>query len=305
MTALLLFVGGVVLAAAGGDLFVRGVLAAGKRLRLPARFAGATIAAFATSGPELGVSVLAALEGTPQLGLGNALGGNVVNLGLVLGVVLIAAGARAAPSPRDRRLLFLVAAPLLVGALAFDGMLSRFDALLLLGSFVAWLATELHAVWRTLAPHPHDAGDTRALLLGTLGLLLLFVAGELIVRGASAMALRWGFDAYVVGASVVALGTSMPELATALAARARGHHEVGIATLLGSNLFNGLFIVGTAALIHPIAADPREVAVSLGAALLLTLLLLPGAAAGLGRRDGVLLLAGYFAYVAALLTAGN
>jgi cation:H+ antiporter len=303
LSALLFFAAGLAVAAIGGELFVRGLLAAARRFHLPAAFVGATIAAFATSGPELGVSVLAALDGTPQIGLGDALGSNVVNLGLVLGSSIVLAGLRPAPAGDRRTLGFLLAAPLLAAALLLDGLLSRADAALLIAVFLSWLALELRSIERAPPPLAPVAGAAVPLVLGTGGLVLLFVAGELIVTAARAMADLWQTGSYFVGATLVALGTSVPELATAVAARARGHHELGLSTLIGSNLFNGLFIVGTAGLIQPIRIDPPQALVALAAALLLSLVLLPRRGAALGRGRGALLLAGYACYVLALLRA--
>lgn len=301
MSALLFFAAGLAVAAIGGELFVRGLLAASRRFRLPAAFVGATIAAFATSGPELGVSVLAALDGAPQIGLGDALGSNVVNLGLVLGSSIVLAGLRPAPAGDRRALAFLFAAPFLAAALLLDGVLSRADAALLIAVFFSWLALEVRSIERASLPLAPVAGAAVPLVLGTGGLVLLFVAGELIVTAARAMAALWQTGSYFVGATLVALGTSVPELATAVAARTRGHHELGLSTLIGSNLFNGLFIVGTAGLIQPIRIDPPQALVALAAALLLSLVLLPRRGAALGRGRGALLLAGYACYVLALL----
>jgi cation:H+ antiporter len=279
------------------------VLAAGRRYRLPAGFVAVTLAAFATSGPELGVSTLAALEGSPRIGLGDALGSNVVNLGLVLGLTLLVARLRAPRSEALRRVPFLLAAPALVGLLALDGRLTRLDAALLLGAFAAWLAAEMRSVRRTAAA-PRTPGDGWSMALGVVGLLVLFASGSVIVRAALDIGASWNVDPFLLGATVVAVGTSIPELATALISRARGHHEVGLGTLFGSNLFNGLFVVGTTALIHPIELDVREVGIALAAAALLALALVPPHAEVLGRPRGLLLIAGYAAYVGLLARAG-
>jgi cation:H+ antiporter len=134
-------------------------------------------------------------------------------------------------------------------------------------------------------------------------LLLLVVAGRLIVPASRALAAAWGIDDYVIGATVVALGTSTPELATALVSKLRGHEEVGLGTLLGSNLFNALFIVAVAALIHPIPVRVAELLPTLGAGVLVALLVVPDRSGALARGRGALLLCCYAAYVASLLRA--
>lgn len=277
------------------------MLAAGRRLRLPAGFVAATLAAFATSGPELGVATLAALDGKPQIGLGDALGSNVVNLGLVLGLTVLLARLRAPRRESLGRVPFLLAAPALVGILILDGMLTRLDAALLLAGFVTWLALEVHRVERTAEPEPRAPRDPWLMALGGVGLVLLFASGSMIVSAALEIAARWSVDGFLFGATVIAVGTSIPELATAVVSRARGHHDVGLGTLLGSNLFNGLFITGTAALIHPIALQARDVGIALAAAALLALVLVPVRSELLGRGRGALLLAGYAAYVVLLV----
>lgn len=306
MTAYLLFGLGVVLAAAGGELFVRGVVAIARQARVPAALVAATIAAFATSSPELAVSVLAALDGTPQLGLGDALGSNVVNLALVLGLTLLVAGVQRPGIGIRREVAVVVAAPILIGLLAMDGTLSRGDAAVLLAAFAAWLTTVLrtaHAHRRTRPPAVGGGSDLGHAAAGVGGLLLLVVAGRLIVPASRALAAAWGIDDYVIGATVVALGTSTPELATALVSKLRGHEEVGLGTLLGSNLFNGLFIVAVAALVHPIPVRVAELVPTLGAGVLVALLVVPGRSGELGRGRGALLLCCYAAYVVLLLRA--
>jgi cation:H+ antiporter len=136
---------------------------------------------------------------------------------------------------------------------------------------------------------------------GAAGFALLAIAGTLIVDGARGLALAWGMDEFVVGATVVALGTTAPELATVLAAKLRGHDEVGLGTVLGSNIFNGLFIIPIAAAIHPIAVGRAETAIALGFGAVAIALTYPGGSGLIGRLRGALLLALYAAYVASLL----
>lgn len=301
--AFVLLILGLAGAAAGGELFLRGVLAAGRHYRLPAGFVAATVAAFATSGPELGVSVFAALEGNPQVGLGDALGSNVVNLGLVLGLTVLLARLRAPRRESLARVPYLVAAAALVGALMLDGRLGRPDAVLLLAAFAVWLASELRRVERVTTGKARVPAARSHMALGLVGLLVLFASGNIIVSAALEIAAAWNIDGFLFGATAIAVGTSVPELATAVISRARGHDEVGLGTLLGSNLFNGLFIVGTTALIHPIELQVGEVAIALTAAALLSLLLIPGRSGLLGRSRGALLLAGYASYAAVLVSS--
>lgn len=287
----------------GGELFVRGAVGIARRARVSPGLVAATVAAFATSSPELAVSLTAALSGAPQIALGDALGSNVVNLALVLGLVLSAAGMRSARAEHRRDFLFAAGVPLLVGLLARDGRLSRADAAVLLVAFVLWLLTVLREArrQRAAAPDATHGGDWRTPAAALAGLLLLLAAGTLIVRGATAIALALGVDAFLIGATVVAIGTSVPEIATAAVARLRGHDEVGLGALLGSNIFNGLFVVGIAAGLAPIALVPGEIGVALVVCLLATAMAWPRHDGRLPRSRGVLLLGLYAAYLYAML----
>lgn len=303
-TDLLALLAAIPLAALGGEAFLKGVLGAAAHLRLPKFLVATTLAAFATSAPELTVSSLAALAGQPEIGLGNALGASVVNLGLVLGLALLFGALAAKLADIRRDFLLALGVPFLTLILAADGELSRADGALLLAAFALWLAF----VVRQALAHRRDkvvvdeAGISplRAGIFLVAGLAALILAGRLFVTGASGLAVALGVHAYVIGALVVTLGTSLPELVTMLLARWRGHDDVGLGTLLGSNLFNGLAIVGVAAALHPARAPTGEVAATLGFGMLTVLLILPRAGR-IPRGRGLALLAAYGAWVAATL----
>lgn len=303
---LLTMVSAVVLVAAGGEMFIKGVVDMSASLRVPKRLVATTLAAFATSSPELTVSSVAALSGQPEIGFGNVLGSNVVNIALIFGLALLFGPihVRRAEFGRDHALA--LAAPLMTLWLARDGMVSRAEGAVLLLAFALWLAALIRAglAARGAAeafPHGHP---WRALALCAVGFAAMAVAGRLFVEGASSVATAIGVDTFIVGATVVAIGTTLPELVTTLLSRLRGHDEIGVGLLIGSNLFNGLAIVGVAASIHPIAAPPAEIAVALGMALL-SLLLIAGRQDILGRGRGILLLGTYAAFVWATLAAGG
>ncbi len=307
-TDLLALLAAIPLAALCGEAFLKGVLGAAAQLRLPKFLVATTLAAFATSSPELTVSSMAALAGQPEIGLGDALGSNVVNLGLILGLALLFGALAAKLGDIRRDFLLALGVPLLTLILAADGMLSRADGTLLLAAFALWLAfvvrqalahrrDTLLAIRTVTEPEPRPALAWVFLIVGLAGLIL---AGRLFVTGASGLAVALGVHAYVIGALVVAIGTSLPELVTMLLARWRGHDDIGLGTLLGSNLFNGLAIIGVAAAIHPIQAPVGEVAVALGFGVLAVLLILPRAGS-IPRERGLVLLAAYAAYVAATL----
>jgi cation:H+ antiporter len=297
---------GLVSAAVGGELFVRAAVGIAAWARVPAGVIGATVAAFATSSPEVSVAIGAAVDGRPEIALGDGLGSNVVNVGLVLGLALLV-GPIAAPRASTRRdVPFAVVLPLATIVIALDGMLSRLDAVFLLGGFGLWLVLttaaarrDRSAVVTVLAERSH----LRSIAEILAGLAFLVAAGRFIVFGAKGVGLELGLDTFVIGATFVAIGTSTPELATTLVARIRGHSEIGLGTVVGSNIYNGGFVISLAALIHPIAFSFREVGAAIGFGLALVALLL-NARGALGRRLGVLFLAIYACYVVALVAIG-
>jgi cation:H+ antiporter len=302
---LLALIAAIPLAALGGELFLKGVLGLSAWLRLPKLLVATTLAAFATSSPELTVSSLAALAGKPEIGLGDALGSNVVNIGLILGLALLFGALPVRFIEIRRDIMLALAVPVLTLVLALDGTLSRADGVLLLGLFALWLmltARQAIAHRRDTRSDPTSPGQpVRAWLFVLLGLASLIVSGRLFVSGAMGIASALGIHAYVIGATVVAIGTSLPELVTTLLARLRGHDEVGLGTLLGSNLFNGLAIVGVAATLHPIRTPLNEIAVALGFGVLSVLLILPRKDS-ISRWRGIVLLAVYAAFVVVTLS---
>ena len=297
---LLALVAALPVAALGGASFLKGVLGMAAWLRLPKLLVATTLAAFATSGPELAVSSLAALAGKPEIGLGDALGSNVFNVGLILGFALLF-GALAARIEEIRRdLVLALIVPVLTLTLALDGTLSRAEGALLLTLFALWLTLVARQAIAQRRDATADAGPSgrlaHAWLFLLAGLAALILAGRLFVTGASGIAVALGVHPYLIGVTVVAVGTSLPELVTVLLSRLRGHDDVGLGTLLGSNLFNGLAIVGVTATIHPIRAPLGEVAAALAFGLLTVLLMLPSAGT-IPRRRGLALLAAYAVFV--------
>jgi cation:H+ antiporter len=295
---------GVVCAGIGGELFVRGAVGLAHWARISPGIIGATIAAFATSSPELSVSVNAAVARTPQIALGDALGSNVVNVALILALSLTISGIQ---SPRDsvkRDFPVALLIPVTTAFLLLDGVLSRFDGMLMLSMFIAWLVATILEARRQRSAAEKVLGERRggvAVLSCFAGLAFLIAAGNLIVAGARGVAIAYGIDEFIIGVTIVAVGTSMPELATTVIAKLRGHDEVGLGTILGSNIYNGIFIVAVAAIIHPIIVVWREVAITLVFGLVALVLAYPTRKGFIKRRQGVLLLVLYAVYLATIL----
>lgn len=308
MNAALLMLAGFACAGAGGELFVRGSIGLARWARVPAGIIGATVAAFATSSPELAVAVISAAQGTPQVALGNALGANVVNVGFALGLAVALGGMKAPRAEIDRDFWAAVLTPLAIGLLALDGVLSRADGAVLLGLFFTWLALTLVEARRrrsaASAILAERGGHRHVVVTALIGVLLLVLAGELVVRGAVGVGAVLGLHPFVVGATLVAVGTTLPEFATLVIARLRGHDEIGLGTVLGSNVFNGLFIVGVAALLRPFAVVSGEVAMPLAAGAMMVALVYPSRTGLIERRRGFALLGLYLLHLAALIQAG-
>ena len=295
---------GIVCAAGGAELFVRGAVGIAFWLRIAPGIVGATVAAFATSSPELAVGVSAALNGVPQIAFGDVLGANIVNVGMVLALAVLISAMKC---PRDsirRDFSAALLTPVLTAALAVDGEISRVDGVVLMVAFFIWLTLTVVSARRQRGDIPPEANGRRgwrliAVLL--IGLVILFAAGHLIVTGAKGVARTMGIGEFVIGAVIVAVGTTVPELATTIVSKLRGYEEVGLGTVLGSIVFNACFIVGVAAMIHPIPVDWGETAVALGFGLVALLCAYPNRRGIIGRARGVLLLLLYIANVVALL----
>lgn len=304
MSDWLILVGGVIVAGLGGDLFERGLVDLAGWLRVPSRIVGVTFAAFATSSPELSVAISSASAGTPELALGGALGSNIMNFGLVLGLVAAIWSVGAARADVRRDLPVVLIAPPLTYLLAFDGTLSRADGLILISLFLAWLGSTIHNARKTRAERVEGAPKanvSKIAVLIAVGFVSLVAAGQMIVMASEGLGRSYGLDPFLVGATLVAFGTSVPELSTALISRLRGRGEVGFGTLLGSNLFNGLFIIGVAATIRPMQIVGASVWVGLLFGVVTVVVAWPTRRDLVTRPQGLALLAAYAAYVLVVL----
>ncbi|MDN4476660.1 calcium/sodium antiporter [Demequina sp. SYSU T00192] len=306
------------------DRFVSGASAVATHLGMAPLLVGMLVVGFGTSAPELVVSAFAAAGGNPEIALGNAMGSNIANIGLILGTTAILIPVIVHRGVLSREMPVLLGITLVLGLVMLDGSISRFDALVLLLVLGAQLAWSIGAGRRRRPGEPEDelaieveererrAGMTRrAAWAWTLGgMALLVVASRLLVWGAVGIAERLGWSDLVIGLTVVAIGTSAPELAAAVAAARRRETELVLGNVIGSNIFNTLAVVGLAALISPMAVDQVAVTRDLPVLLVMTgaLLLMgyrPGDHGRINRLEGGLLLAAWIAYTGALvLTAG-
>jgi len=259
--ALLAILGGFVLLVWSADRFVEGAAATARHAGMPSLLIGMVIVGFGTSAPEMVVSAMAALDGNPDLALGNALGSNIVNTGLILGVTALVAPIAVHSKIVRRELPLLFAIGLLSGALFWNGSLDRPEALLLLVGFfglVGWTiftarrgrgdSLEIEAV-QELSAHPMTLG--KAIFWLVAGLVLLVASSRILVWGAVSIAQALDVSDLIIGLTIVALGTSLPELAASVMAARKGEHDIAIGNVVGSNMFNLLAVVGIAGLIAP------------------------------------------------------
>ncbi len=319
--AFLAVVAGLTALTWGADRFVLGAAALARGLGVTPLLIGLTIVAFGTSAPEVVVAIFAALQGNPGLAIGNAIGSNIANIGLVLGASALIAPLLIHSSLLRREFPILLVATTLALLLLLDGTLSRADGLLLfigLALVMGWLITqglrgrirpdELGVELETALPAPM-APPRAAFWLG-LGLLLLLGGSHGLVWGAIVIAQAFGVSDLVIGLSIVAIGTSLPELATSLTAAWKGENELAIGNIIGSNLFNLLCVLAIPGLLAPGALETgvliRDYPMMLGLTVLLFVLAFGRrrTAGRLQRWEGGLLLALFAAYLTVLgLTA--
>lgn len=294
--SILLLTLGIAAAVLGGSIFVRGVVGLAAWWRVPAGIVGATIAAFATSGPELSVAINSALADRPQIALGDALGSNVVNVAIVLGLALLVGPLHVKRDTLSRDVPLAMLSPAVVALLALDGKITRIDAVVLIVIFTGWLTQATLSARRQRDQAIQVLGERnhRSVVIDVIaGLALLIAAGRLVTLAAVGISTALGWDGFVVGILFVALGTSTPEIATMLASRIQGHDEVGVGTVLGSNIFNTLLIVGTAALISPITVMRAEMLVAAIASILVVAMAIPRRSGHLPRWRSAPLVASY------------
>jgi cation:H+ antiporter len=310
LVPILLFLGGVALLVAAGDLLVAKAAHLARTYGVPKVVVGAIVIGFGTSLPELFVSVNAALKGSPGLALGNIIGSNIANVGLILGLGAFLATLHVQRSVirADLPLGVLAALFLLLWA-GPNAEISRLTGGILLAGFAFYLrvsltATRVHRatldtdVLRTIPETDRrPGGDFLWILLGLGGISL---GSELLVRGGVEIAGALGVDDRIIGISLVAFGTSLPELAAMWAAARKGETDLAVGNIAGSNLFNLLFVLGTTALIKPIELTEITITRDLPVLAIFSVLAFPMFARErrLGKRQGALLLVCYVAYIA-------
>lgn len=262
---------------------------------------GLTVVGFGTSAPELLVSLQAALEEQPAIAIGNILGSNIANILLILGVSALIAPLLIPARKMWRDLAFMLLATATIWVMLLDGNVTRLDGIILLFGLAAFLVvafmTGKEEPDLNAAPLPPQ-WKAWAMTLG--GLVVLVIGARLLVDSATIIARTYGISEAVIGLTIVAVGTSLPEMATSVIAAIRKQTEIAVGNIVGSNIFNIFGILGVTALIHPIPSDARFAAIDMpwAAAAAVGLTVIAAVLGGLPRIAGGLLLAAYAVYLA-------
>ena len=312
------------------DVFIDGAVTLAKRLNVPSFLIGVVILGLGTSAPEMVVSVLAAMEGSPELALGNAYGSNIINIALVLGATVLISPIIIHKGIIKRDLPILIAITALAAWQLSDGTLSLMDGIVLLIGLVAVLGIQIVLSLREGPQDTHEADkeiangdapaedyepDEKSLARGLgslfIGLLMLVISSRAIVWGAVELATLWGLSELIIGLTIVAIGTSLPELVASLAAARHGEHDMALGNIIGSNIFNTVGVVGLAAIIAPISVNPvilsRDV-MAMGSVTLLLVALCVFAfirRRKFGRGSGAMLMAFFVGYTGWLIQTIN
>ena len=298
--------------------FVDGSATAARHFKIPPLLIGMLIVGFGTSAPEMSVSAISASQGNPDIALGNVFGSNITNIALILGIASLISPIAVHSRVLRKELPILSAVTAIAAFLFFDGLFDRQDALMLLVMFVILTAW---SVWEGISKSSDDFAKEmeqeleqhqmplkKSLFLIALGLVLLLASSRMLVWGAVGIAEALGVSNLVIGLTVVAVGTSLPELASSVVAARKGEHDIALGNVLGSNLFNILAVAGIAGSIHPAEIEPVIFSRDIMVMSLLTLSLFVigygfrGAGTGrINRIEGGLLLGSYVAYTVYLV----
>lgn len=315
---LLAIIVGLALLVWSAGRFVEGSALTARHFGMPPLLIGMVIVGFGTSAPEMVVSLLAALQGNPGIALGNAYGSNITNIALILGVTAVISPIAVMSGVLRKELPVLAAVTALAAWQLRDGEVTRFEGWVLLAVFACLMGL---AIREGLRKNPDELGSeveqeldahamplSRAVMWLVVGLVLLIISSRMLVWGAVAIAQAFGVSDLIIGLTIIAVGTSLPELASSIIAARKGEHDIALGNVIGSNLFNTLGVVGIAGTISPMVVGPevfsRDILVM--SALTVSLFFIGYGFRGPGRinrLEGLALLAAYAGYTAYLINS--
>jgi len=302
----LLLVVGFVMLIKGADWFVDGSSGIATKFGIPQLVIGLTIVAMGTSAPEAAVSISAAFSGNADITIGNIVGSNILNILIILGLSSIIVPIAVAPSTIKIETPFMIAITVVMLLLGLDGVVSLIDGIIFLVLFATYLA---YLFWMAKKDKNKDSDEgskdisiAKAIIFAIIGLVLIVLGSNVTVDAATKIAQAVGVSERFIGLTIVALGTSLPELFTSVTAARKGNADIAIGNIVGSNIFNILFVVGLSALIIPVPFDPKFIfdsiiAIAAGVLLLLCCLWTKK----LKRWAGITMLLGYAAYFVVIL----
>ncbi|QSV17207.1 calcium/sodium antiporter [Photobacterium ganghwense] len=312
LLATLAIIAGFALLVWSADKFVEGAAASANYAGMPPLLIGMLVVGFGTSAPEMVVSAMAAMDGNPALALGNALGSNIVNIALILGITAIIAPIAVHSSIVRKELPILLAVTLVIGAMLWNHRISMLEAWALIGGFLLLVGWSIWSAIRSkgdpLALEMDEELSSQSMTLKSsifwlvTGLLLLIVSSRILVWGAVEIAQQLGVSDLLIGLTIVALGTSLPELAASIVAARKGEHDIAVGNVVGSNMFNSLAVIGIAGTIEPISNIGAEVfwrdwtSMLFVTALLMLTAVRFGKTQTINRSEGALLLLCYLGY---------
>ena len=304
---ILLIIGGLIFLIIGGNWLLKSAVALSLKLSIPKIVIGMTVVSFATSAPELIVSLNAALNGSPDLALGNVIGSNIANLGLVLGITLLLGEIKVQKSFYNTNWPFMIMASLLLYLfLGFDNIIVRYEGIILFTLLILFLFYLLRFKKSNEIEELTDEKDSLSVFKIVLFLIIggfsLWVGSELLVFGATSLAQEFGVSERVIAVTIVSFGTSIPELATSIIAALNKEKAISLGNLLGSNIFNILAVLGITSIITPVELFDQGLLTNdifwmLGISFLLLPLVMLSKRNQLSRRDGVILLIIYCAFI--------
>ncbi|AZL57553.1 calcium/sodium antiporter [Tabrizicola piscis] len=295
----LLFTLGLAMLFFGGEALVRGASAVARHFHLSPMVIGLTIVGFGTSAPELLVSLQAAWEGKPEIAIGNVVGSNIANILLILGISALIAPLVIPARRMWRDLAFMLAATAILWAMLLGTEITRTYGAILFAGLLVFLGSTFFFGKIDPEPNQPEENQLKAWAYTIGGLVILVIGARFLVNSAVEIATAFGISQAVIGLTIVAVGTSLPELATSVIAAYRKQTEIAVGNIVGSNVFNIFGILGITALVAPIPADPRFAAIDMpvAAAVAVGLTVLAFLLNGLPRVAGALLLVAYGGYI--------
>jgi cation:H+ antiporter len=300
MITYFILLGGLLALFLGGDWLVKGASGIALRLGIAPMIVGLTVVGFGTSTPELLVSLNAALGGQPGIAIGNVIGSNIANMLLILGVAALIGPMVLRFADVRKDLLWMTGAALILPYIFWSGDVGLTEGLVLVGALAVYLYTSLRGARDEVEEIDAASSLWAGIGLTIVGLLAVMAGAHYLVESASIIARKYGVSEAMIGLSIVAIGTSLPELATTVMAAVRGQRDIALGNIVGSNIFNILAILGITALVVPIPVDPRFLAVDTPFVIAVTLavLALVYFVGRLNRAMGAVMLVIYIAYIA-------